>query len=104
MKLDRDELALRMLEAAVGFRRPSELTAEEALACGPAALRDAYVRASVAALQYFIECAGPMTILGNPIKPSSVLSEWVPPMRKSLQSDSDRLVWDELRKTLREAN
>lgn len=67
MKLDRDELALRMLEAAVGFRRPPNMTAEQALACGPKHLRDAYVRASIAACQYFIECAGPLMIGGSAV-------------------------------------
>lgn len=70
MKLDRDELALRMLEAAIGFRRPPNVTAAEAFECGPQNLRDAYTRASIAACQYFIECAGPLMIIGSPIKPA----------------------------------
>ncbi len=79
MKLDRDELALRMLEAAVGFRRPQNMTTAEAFECGPKSLRDSYARASVAAIQYFIECAGPITITGSPLKPSG-LSKWTPPV------------------------
>jgi hypothetical protein len=71
MKLDRDELALRMLEAAIGFRRPPNLTAAQAMMHGPKVLREAYQRAAGAACAYFVECAGPITILGNPIPPPS---------------------------------
>lgn len=69
MKIDRAELALRMLEAAVGMRRPASLTIDEAMAAAPPQVRDSYTRASVAAVQYFIECAGPMMIL-NPTVPA----------------------------------
>lgn len=63
MKLDQNELALRMLEAGIGVKRPPGLTTVEALDHAPKNLLGAYMRASAAALRYFIECAGPLTIL-----------------------------------------
>lgn len=70
MKLDQDELACRMLEAAVGVTRPHGLTAIESLMRGPAHLREAYQRAAVAAISYFIECAGPIDVLSSPREPT----------------------------------
>lgn len=67
MKIDQHELALRMLEAAVGFRRPPNMTAADAFKCGPANLRHAYIRAAQAATVYFAECAGPLNIISNRI-------------------------------------
>lgn len=64
MKIDRHELTLRMLEAAVGMKRPKGHDALEALGHAPANLRGAYERATTAAIQYFIECAGPIMIVG----------------------------------------
>lgn len=68
MKIDQHELALRMLEAAVGFRRPPNMSAEDALRCGPENLRHAYGRAAQAATVYFMECAGPLNIISNRIE------------------------------------
>lgn len=65
-KLDQDELALRMLESAVGMKRPGGLNATQALGCGPPHLTGTYRRAAAAALTYFIECAGPLTIIPEP--------------------------------------
>lgn len=70
-KLDQDELALRMLEAAVGMKRPAIMRdATAVLDAGPVNLAVAYRRKAAAALAYFIECAGALTIIPQPVQPS----------------------------------
>jgi hypothetical protein len=78
MKLDQYELALRMLEAAVGFRRPPGLSAQEALTYAPDNLRHAYLRAAQAATVYFVECAGPRTIVCEPVADNDPVLQKVP--------------------------
>lgn len=68
MIIDQHELALRMLEAAVGLRRPPNKTAEEALALAQPNLRTAYMRAAGAAVAYFVEQGARIEI--DPAQPS----------------------------------
>lgn len=72
VKMDQNELALRLIEAIAGngMTRPSGLTPVELLMRLNAETVAAYQRAAAAAISYFLECAGPLDVIPSPKTPT----------------------------------
>lgn len=68
-KLDQDELALRMLEAATNMVRPKGLAPTECLQKINPQIVAGWQRAAAQAIAYFAECVGPLDALPQPVSP-----------------------------------